>query len=41
MSEVLGVLFAVIVGNSFLPKLTTYIQDGNDNVRMAATAPTA
>lgn len=38
MSEVLGVLFAIIVGLTFIPKLSTVSQAASDNTRAASTA---
>ncbi|WP_247391883.1 shufflon system plasmid conjugative transfer pilus tip adhesin PilV [Ralstonia pseudosolanacearum] len=38
MSEVLGVLFAIIVGLTFIPKLSTISQTASDNTRAASTA---
>ncbi|RWA45657.1 hypothetical protein AU476_01075 [Cupriavidus sp. UYMSc13B] len=38
MSEVLGLLFAVIVGLTFIPTLSSYTQTANDNTRAATTS---
>lgn len=38
MSEVLGLLFAILVSLAFIPKLSTFTQTANDNTRAAATA---
>lgn len=38
MSEVLGLLFAVIVGMTYIPRLFTYSQNASDTTRAVATA---
>lgn len=38
MSEVIGLLFAILIATVMIPKLSSYSQDANDNTRMAATA---
>lgn len=38
MSEVIGLLFAILIATVMIPKLSSYNQQANDNTRIAATA---